>query len=264
MPATALLNWTLFQFHSYLLVLMRVAPILFLMPILSSRNLPVLLKIGLTLTTGLIFLPGVQIDPAVLPSDPYSFAFFLLGELMIGLILALSVKIVFSGIQLGGELISFQMGFSMANVVDPSSDVNSPVISEFLYLLTMVLFLSVNGHHWFFHAVGQSFHLLPPGEVHLQPGLYRHFLHLLGELMVIAVKIAAPVMAVLIFTQVALGILAKAVPQVNILMTSFPVTIGLGLLFLAFSLDLILPYSESLFREAGRGLVSTLLPLMRR
>ncbi len=264
MPATALLNWTLFQFQSYLLVLTRVAPILFLMPILSSRNLPSLLKVGLTLTVGLIFLPGAKVQAELLPSDPYSFGFFLIAELMIGFILALSVQIVFAGIQIGGELTSFQMGFAMANVVDPASDVNSPVISEFLYLLTLVLFLAVDGHHWFFQAVGQSFLLLPPGEIHLQPGIYGHFLHLLGNLFVIAIKISAPVLAVLIFTQIALGILAKAVPQVNILMTSFPVTIGLGLLFLAFSLDLILPYSEVLLQEAGRGLVSTLLPLMRR
>ncbi len=264
MPATALLDWTLSQFQSYLLVLMRVAPILFLMPALSSRSLPNLLKIGLTLTIGLILLPGVKIDPALLPSDPYSFGFFLIAELMIGFILALSVQIVFAGIQVGGELASFQMGLSMANVVDPASDINSPIISEFLYLLTLVLFFAVDGHHWFFQAVGQSFLLLPPGEIHLQPGIYRHFMHLLGNLFVIAIKISAPVMAVLIFTQIALGILAKAVPQVNILMTSFPVTIGLGLLFLAFSLDLILPYSAVLCQEAGRGLVSTLLPLMRR
>jgi flagellar biosynthetic protein FliR len=172
--------------------------------------------------------------------------------------------IVFAGLQLGGELASFQMGLSMANVVDPQSEVNSPVVSQFLYLLGMVLFLSVDGHHWFFQAVGQSFLLLAPGEFHLQPALYRHFLYLMGNLFVIGVKIAAPVLAVLIFTQIAMGILAKAVPQVNILMTSFPLTIGIGLLFLAFSLDLIFPYCEVLFQEAGRGLVSTLLPLMRR
>jgi flagellar biosynthetic protein FliR len=243
---------------------MRVAPVLFLMPVLSSTSLPSLLKIGLTLTVGLIFLPWVRIDPTLLPRDPYSFAFFLIAELMIGFILALSVKIILAGIQLGGELAGFQMGLSLANVVDPLSDVNTPVVSQFLYLLGLVLFLAVDGHHWFFRAVGQSFLLLAPGEIHLQAGMYRHFLYLMANFFVIAVKIAAPVLAVLIFTQIALGILAKAVPQVNILMTSFPITIGLGLLFLAFSLDLIFPYCGVLFQEAGKGLVSTLLPLMRR
>jgi len=264
MPSTALWNWSLFQFQSYLLVLMRVAPVLFMMPVLSSTNLPNLLKIGLTLTVGLIFLPWVRIDPALLPKDPYSFAFFLIAELMIGFILAFSVKIILAGIQLGGELAGFQMGLSLANVVDPASEINSPVISQFLYLMTLILFLAVDGHHWFFQAVGQSFLLLAPGEIHLQSGMHRHFLYLMANFFVIAIKISAPVMAVLIFTQIALGILAKAVPQVNILMTSFPITIGLGLLFLFFSLDLVFPYCEVLVQEAGKGLVSTLLPLMRR
>ena len=81
---------------------------------------------------------------------------------------------------------------------------------------------------------------------------------------VIAVKLSAPVMAVLLFTQIAMGILAKAVPQVNILMTSFPITICVGLVFLGFSLDFFLPYFRSLFEETGKGLTGTLLPLMQR
>jgi flagellar biosynthesis protein FliR len=264
MPSTALWNWSLFQIQSYLLVLMRVAPVLFFMPILSSRDLPHLLKIGLILTVGLIFLPWVRIDPALLPGEPYAFAFFIIPELMIGFILALSVKIVMAGIQLGGQLAGFKMGLYLANVVDPSTEVNAPVISQFLYLLALLLFLAVDGHHWFFRAVGQSFLLLAPGEIHLQPGMYRHFLYLTANLFVIAVKISAPIMAVLIFTQIAMGILAKAVPQVNILMTSFPITIMLGFLFLGFSLELVFPFCEVLFQEVGKGLVYTLLPLMRR
>lgn len=81
---------------------------------------------------------------------------------------------------------------------------------------------------------------------------------------VIAIKLAAPAMAVLILTQIGLAILAKAVPQVNILMTSFPLTIGLGLFFLALSLDLILPYFRGLMEEAGKGLVFSALPFMQR
>jgi flagellar biosynthetic protein FliR len=186
------------------------------------------------------------------------------AELMIGLILGLSVKIIFAGIQLGGELAGFQMGLSLANVVDPQSEVNTPLLSQFLYLVSLIVFLAVDGHHWFFRALFQSFLLLAPGEIHLQEGLYRHFLGLLGSLFVVAIKIAAPVMAVLIFTQIGLGILAKAVPQINILITSFPLTLGIGLLFLALSIELLLPYFRHLFQETGRALVFTLLPLMQR
>ena len=263
MPAV-LVNWSLLQFQALVLILMRVSPILFMMPVFSSRSLPNLLKAGLTLTVSLILLPLVQLDPRLLPSEPIQFGFLMAAELMIGLILGLSVKIIFTGIQMSGELAGFQMGLSLANVMDPQSEVNAPILSQFLYLLSLVVFLAIDGHHWFFRALYQSFLLLAPGEIHLQEGLYRHFLGLLTSLFVVAIKIAAPVMAVLIFTQIGLGILAKAVPQINILITSFPLTLGIGLLFLALSIELILPTLKDLFQQTGRELVFTLLPLMQR
>ena len=263
MPA-GLVNWSLLQFQSFVLILMRVAPILFMMPILNSRNIPSLLKAGLTLTVGLVLLPLVKINPQYLPREPFQFGSLMAAELMIGFILSLSVQVIFTGIQMGGELISYEMGFSMASVVDPQSEVDTPVISEFIYFLAILVFLAMDAHHWFFRALYQSFLLLAPGEIHLRAGLYSHLLQLAGNLFVIAVKLAAPVLAVMMFTQIALGILAKAVPQVNILMTSFSLTIALGLLFLAFSIELLLAYFENLFQAAAKGLVFTLLPLMQR
>ena len=259
-----ILNWSLLQFQSFILILMRVSPILFMMPILSSTNVPNLLKVGLTLEVSLILLPLVKVNPHLLPSEPYQFGFFVVGELMIGLILGLSIKVIFAGIQMGGEFAGYQMGLSMANVLDPQSGLDTSVLSQFLYLVSVLIFLAIDGHHWFFRALFQSFYYLGPGEIHLQAGLYRHFLTLSGNMFIVAVKMAAPVMAVLLFTQIAMGILAKAAPQVNILMTSFPVTIALGLIFLGFSVELFLPYFKALFEEASQGLVSTLLPLMQR
>jgi flagellar biosynthetic protein FliR len=262
MPA-AYLNWSLMQMQSLLLILMRVSPILFMMPVLSSRNLPHLLKIGLALVVSLVLLPLVKVNPDLFPTEPYSFGFFMLGEFMIGLVLSLSLKVIFAGIQMGGEMVGFQMGLSMAHLIDPQSGVDTPVVPQVCYLLGTLIFLSIDGHHWFFHALLQSFQLLAPGEIHIQPGLYQHFLNLTGNMFVIAIKIAAPVMVVLIFIQTALGIMSKAVPQVNILFNSFPLTISVGLLFLALAIDSLLPYFKSLFAEASQGLVSTLLPLMQ-
>ncbi len=259
-----LLHWSVLQFQSFILILMRVAPILFMMPVLNSSSFPVQVKAGISLIVSLILLPLAPIPPRFLPSEPYQFAFLMAGELMMGFILGLSIKIVLAGIQMGGELIGFQMGFSMASVIDPQSGMDTTVLSQFIYLLGLFIFLSIDGHHWFFRALSQSFSLLGPGEIHLGRGLYQHMLNLAGKMFVIAIKMVAPVMAVLIFTQIALGILAKAVPQVNILLTSFPLTIALGLLFLGFSIDLFLPYFKSLLEESSKGLVSTLLPLMQR
>jgi flagellar biosynthetic protein FliR len=259
-----ILAWSVHQFQLFLLIVMRVAFILFMMPLLGTRNIPVLVKAGLTLTLSLILLPVVEIRPAVFPSEPLHFLFLMVFEGLIGFILGLSIKVVFASIQLAGEFAGFQMGLSMAQIVDPSSGVDATLIAQLYYFLALLVFLSINGHHWFFRAVVQSFRLLPSGGLDLHEGLYRYFLSLSGNMFLIGIKIAAPVTAILILTQVAMGIVAKMVPQINILITSFPVTIGLGMIFVGLSLELLVPYLRSLFDESGKGMIQTLLPLMAR
>ena len=259
-----ILAWSVHQFQLFLLIVMRVAFILFMMPLLGTRNVPVLAKAGLTLTLGLILLPVVEIPPAVFPSEPLHFLFLMVYEGLIGFTLGLSIKVVFASIQLAGEFAGFQMGLSMAQIVDPSSGVDATLMAQLYYFLALLVFLSINGHHWFFRAVVQSFRLLPPGGFDLHEGLYRYFLSLSGKMFLIGIKIAAPVTAILVLTQVAMGIVAKMVPQINILITSFPVTIGLGMIFVGLSLELLVPYLQSLFDESGKGMIHVLIPLMAR
>jgi flagellar biosynthetic protein FliR len=259
-----ILTWSVLQFQVFLLIVMRVAFILFMMPLLGTRNIPVLVKAGLTLVLGLILLPVVEIRPTVFPSEPIHFLSLMFLEGLIGFILGLSIKIVFASIQLAGEFAGFQMGLSMAQIVDPSSGMDATLVAQLYYFLALLVFLSVNGHHWFFRALVQSFRLLPPGGVELHEGLYRYFLSLSGKMFVIGIKIAAPVTAILILTQVAMGIVAKMVPQINILITSFPLTIGLGMIFVGLSLELLVPYLRGLFDESGRGMMNVVIPLMAR
>ncbi len=259
-----LLNWSISQFEIFLLILIRVSPVLFMMPLFNTRNLPTLLKIGLALTVSLVVWPVVRMETSVSFFDPLSFGFVLVGELMIGFILGLSVKLLFAGVQMAGELLGFQMGLAMAQIIDPQSGVNASLLSQFYDIAALLVFLSVDGHHWFFRALTQCFHLLPLGDLMLREGLYQHILTLSGKMFVIAFKMVAPVMAILIFIQIALAIVARTVPQINLLVSSFPLTIGLGLVFLGLSLDLLLPYLKGLFNESTKGLVVTLLPLMKR
>ncbi|MBI5584054.1 MAG: flagellar biosynthetic protein FliR [Deltaproteobacteria bacterium] len=262
--SVSLLNWSLFQFQAFVIVLIRVASILFLMPLLGTRYVPLLVKVGLALVCSLIILPLVAVEVQGALFEPAGFVFYLLAELMIGLSLGLSIKLIFSGIQLAGEFIGYQMGLAMASLVDPQSGVNTTVVAEFNYLAGLLLFLSLDGHHWFFRALVESFREIVPGGMQLKSGLYLYFLQVSGKMFVVAVKLAAPVTAIVLFSQIALGLTARMVPQINLLMASFPLTIGLGLLFWMFSLDLFAPYLQSLFDEAGREMVHTLLPLIGR
>lgn len=252
------------MFQTWLLILMRVAPIIFMMPVFHSRNIPARVKAGLTLIISLALLPTVKIETGLFPSEPLSFGFFAFSEVMIGFLLGFSVRLIFAGLQMAGEIAAFQMGFGMARVMDPQSGSESTVVTEFYYLIGLLLFLAVDGHHWFFKALSQSFHLLAPGEFQPREGLVQHFFHLSGRMFVLAIKIAAPILAIMILVQIALGIIARMIPQVNLLMSSFPLTIGLGLIFLGLSMDVIWPILKNLMDESGRGLTTTLLPLMKR
>ena len=257
------MQWSFLQFQSFLFILMRVMPILFMMPLFSGTYIPHPLKVTFSLVVSLVLLPIVRVEPQRFPPDPWSLTFFMISELMIGLILGLSMKLIFSGLQLAGEFAGFQMGFGVAHVVDPQSGIDTTVMAQLNYLIGLLVFCSIDGHHWFFRALVQSFQLLSPGELHLGEGIYRHFLNLSGKMFIIAIQMVAPVVVVLILIQIALGLVAKTVPQINILVTSFPLTVGAGLIFLGLSMDLLWPYLRALLDESGRGLVSTLLPLMK-
>ena len=140
--ASNLFDWSLFQFQCFVLIMMRVAPILFMMPLLSSTALPNLLKISFTLAVSLLLLPVVKIDVRYFPSDPYLFGTFMAAELMIGFILGLSVKLIFAGVQLAGEFAGYQMGLAMANILDPESGMDTTLIAQFYYLVGLLVFSS--------------------------------------------------------------------------------------------------------------------------
>lgn len=260
----ALLNWSLNQFQAFIIVLTRVASILFLMPLLGTRYVPVMVKVGLALVVSLMLVPLVRVEVNGALFEPLGFIFYLIAELMIGLILGLTVKLIFAGIQLAGEFMGYQMGLAMASMFDPQSGMNSTVVAEFNYLLGLLFFLSLDGHHWFFKTLVESFREISPGTLHLRESLYTYFVALSGKMFVIAVKLVAPVTAIILFTQIALGLTAKLVPQINLLMASFPLTIGLGLLFWLFSIEMFAPYFQNLFDEAGREMITTVLPLIGR
>ena len=258
------LNWSLTQFQAFVIILTRVASVLFMMPILGTRYVPNLVKIGLALVISLILLPLVKVEVSAALFEPVGFGWILIAELMIGLILGLTIKLIFAGIQLAGEFMGYQMGLAMASMFDPQSGVNNTVTAEFNYLVALLFFLALDGHHLFFKALVESFREVGPGVLQVRAGLYEYILQLSGKMFVIAIKLSAPVMAIILFVHMALGLTAKMVPQINLLMASFPLTIGLGLLFLILSIELFAPYYQSLFEETGRGMVKTVLPLLGR
>ncbi len=229
---------------SFLLTLFRISIILFLLPFYGSDSLPAIVKAALCMVLTLALFPHLKVDGALFPSHPFNIAIMLLGEVILGLILGMVVNIVFAAIQGAGELIGFQMGFSMVSVVDPMTGQNESVTTHFLYMVTMLTFLALNGHLMLLHALAQTFELVPPGALLITPPLAGEVLEFSKELFVLAIKVASPVMASLFLVDLGLALVARAAPQMNVLLIGFPLKISVGFFFLAMLFTIMSEYIQ--------------------
>lgn len=223
-------------------------------PILGSRNIPVLFKIGLALSVSIILLPILNLEPFPYFSEPIPFAIGIVREIMLGIIIGLSVNLIFAGIQLAGQLTGYQMGFAIANVMDPLTGRQSSIFAGVLNIGALLLFLAFNAHHWFLRSLTESFKLVPLFNFHVSGSLTEHFIRIGANMFIVAIKVAAPVMAALLLTSVALGIVARTVPRMNIFLVAMPLKIVLGIMFISFSL----PYLASFLRITFNGLGASL------
>jgi len=172
------------------------------------------------------------------------------------MILGLAANLVFAGIQYAGQLISFQVGFSLIQLIDPQTNVESPVFSFFHNYIGLLFFLLLNGHHWFLRAVNASFSFMPVGGIQIQPSLVEHFVNLSAQIFVIGLRIAGPVLVVTIITDIVLGIIGRAAPQLHILILGLPVKLLVGFSCLSFSFYFIPEYLENVFSSLYKTIFS--------
>ncbi len=230
----------------FFLIFLRIGAILFTLPLFDSRQIPLVFKAGLVLSVSYLLLPQVDSAAAQL-AGPLSFAVGVAGEILFGAAIGLSVRLVFAGVQLAGQLAGFQMGFSIVNVVDPVSDSQVSIVGQVKNLVAMLVFLAIDAHLWLFRAVVESFHLVPPLQFSFGEGMLEGLMQLSGNMFVIALKMGAPVMTALLLTSVALGIVARTVPQMQIFMVAMPLKIIVGMIFIGLALPYMVLYMQQLF-----------------
>ncbi|MCP3941200.1 MAG: flagellar biosynthetic protein FliR [Desulfobacteraceae bacterium] len=227
------------QFRTYMLVLLRISIFLFMFPIFSSNVFPATLKMGFVMVMSLLFYSVVPVDLSRFPLDAISTGLLIMAEFMVGLTLGLCLRIFFGSVQLAGQVIGFQMGFAMINVVDPQSGANVSIMDQMGYWVCVVVFLILNGHHIIISALIDSFDLVPVGVFIMQKVLLVKILDLAGGLFLVAIKIGAPVIAALFFVSVGFGLVSKFAPQMNVMIVAFPLKIVVGLFLFGLTLDII-------------------------
>jgi flagellar biosynthesis protein FliR len=238
--------FTLEQIEIFFLVFLRISTVVVMLPILGNQSTPARIKGGLAVLITMLVIPFVA-KPAEMPADLFSLLLVMAGEVLIGIILGFASTIIFQGIQMAGDLVGFQMGFSIVNILDPVTSEQASIINEFQYMLAGLLFLSVNGHHVLILAVSESYTALPLLGFHLTGGLVQSLVEMSCDLFVIAVKISSPIVIALVFANIGLGLIARTVPQINILVVGFPLQIAIGLIGLGLTVPLFLYLAGGLF-----------------
>jgi flagellar biosynthetic protein FliR len=220
----------------FALVLVRVSGIVVFAPFFGGSSIPAQIKVILVLTSTLALLPVLPLENVPDGLGLGDVALSILGQAVVGLMLGLAASFVFAGLQLAGQIIAFQLGFSLVNEIVPQSQVESSVVSILENFLGLLLFLACNGHHWFFSAVADSFVYLPVSGVRLQPALVEQFVRLSAGILVSGLQIAGPVLAVTVIADVILGVIGRAAPQINILVVGLPLKtlVGFACLSVAF------------------------------
>jgi flagellar biosynthetic protein FliR len=225
------------EFAGFILVLTRISLVIAVTPIFGSANLVTEAKVAIALTLAFVIAPQVSYDASMMPMGLFGFLFLGLGELLLSLVLAFMVRLVVETGNLAGEYLSFQMGLTMVNLMDPQTGAQVPIISRLVYILFTLLLLCANGHLIVIKALVDSFQVAPPGMMYAWgPEIFTEAMLATGRMYILAVKIAAPVVGLLFCCKVSFGVVAKAVPQMQVLFVGMPLYILAGLLVMGFSL----------------------------
>ena len=208
--------------------------------------------------------PLVQTQQVVIPQRLGHLGLVVVSEMLIGLTIGFVAQILFAGIQLGGEIISQQMGLNFATIFDPQNAHQVSLIAHFQDVLAMLLFLSGSAHHWFIIAMAESLQSIPLGALSTSGAVLPVILTLLGKACVIAIQLAAPVSIALLLATLVLGVIARLVPQLNVFALSFPATLGLGMVMLALALPAVMGGIQLAFGQLGNDLVQVIRVLGAR
>jgi flagellar biosynthetic protein FliR len=237
------MDWLIDQWLRYLLVVLRTGAILVFWPLWNHRLLTTQIKVFSILVISLALTPVVSPFLPAFPRTWPGIAGLVLQELLLGMTLGLTIRFIFAGMQMAGTLAATQMGLGMVTLYDPQSRAQTTAIADLLIMLATLIFLSLDGHHMILRLLVQSFQDTPMA---VRPGLpWALFYQLSAQAILIyqwAIKLAAPILAALFLTQLALGLVARAVPQIQIMIVSFPLTIALGLFFLSVTLLSFTPF----------------------
>lgn len=242
---------------AYLWPLMRILGVLMVTPLFGHRSTPVRIRIGLGVFITLVLAPTLPPPPEI-AIDSWQGLFVLVQQILIGISIGFVVRVAFAAIDVAGEIIGLQMGLGFASFFDPQSAGQSLVLARFFNLLAVLVFVTVNGHLLLLDILAGSFHSLPVGATPLANAGFHSVAAFGSTAFAVGLQLALPLIAIMLMTNLALGILTRASPQLNIFAIGFPITLSIGLVALNFSLPYFALQFERLIQTSLETVTATL------
>jgi flagellar biosynthesis protein FliR len=238
----------------FFLVLARVSPLFVLAPLFSSKMVPARVK-GIVAVGLSIGLTPVAVHGQTIPTDPMAVAGMLVVQVLVGLAFAFAVGMVLTAIEAAGALTDMVAGFSYGSVVDPVNGNQGGTMTNLYSLVGLALFIAIGGDAWTLRGLQKTFDLVPltkaPQIASLTSGVEQAF----ATIFVSAVEVCAPVILALLITDVAFGMIAKVVPQMNIFGVGFPMKVGVAMLVVAASLPFLGSFMNDQISNAVFGIL---------
>lgn len=231
---------------TYAFTLVRVLGLIAAAPVFNNLALPARVRIGLGVVITVALVPALpppgDIDPASLLG-----LLVLAQQMLIGVAIGFAMRLVFAAIDTAGEVIGFQMSLSFATAFDPQNGGQSAVLQEFLGLMATLTFLALDGHLMLLAALAQSFSVLPVAAAPLGAGGWGELARAGAYVFAAGVMLALPMIAALLVTSIALGVLTRAAPALNVFAVGFPITLSVGFAMLVLSLEYLSPNFQRMF-----------------
>ena len=227
-----MLNWSVMteaQILLFALILLRMTAYIVSSAIFGSPTVNTPVKILLSITLTMILFPVVRsgsVNYDLISNEIIGLA---VRELLIGLSLGFLTRMFFFVVTMTGDLVSVSVGLSASQLYNPMLGMQGSTVDQFYSTIGTLIFFSINGHHMLINAIAQSYDLVPVGVMHLNIGPYAEMAMWGQNAILMAIKMCAPIFVTILLVNVAMGILGRAVPQINVLVTSMPVTIMLGM-----------------------------------
>ena len=224
MSLSDLLQWNLSLF---LLILSRWGGMIMLAPVFGARGVPGVVRLGLAASLSVIVYPLISAGKPPIPMELLPYVAVVIKEVLVGLVIGFVIYTLTAVLQGAGQLIDFQMGFTMGAAIDPVYGVQSPMMGNFQMILATMILLATNSHHYLIAAMVKSYAYIPINPSNL-PSHYSFYAQLVTHVFALAIQIAMPVFGALLVSDVGVGLLSRTVPQLNIFSIVFPVKIIFG------------------------------------